>query len=133
MEGTVRTVSPRTRERMPQWLEELLESVASPAGLSYELHYEELCPPLMNDPQQSELVLRLAENLFGPERVHQLTQPSMVAEDFAYFLEQAPGCMIFLGIGEPERANALHTDTFTFDEEVLFRDQAHGQFGPLQG
>ena len=82
--------------------------------------------------QQSELVLRLAENLFGPERVHQLTQPSMVAEDFAYFLEQAPGCMIFLGIGEPERANALHTDTFTFDEEVLFQDQAHGQFGPLQ-
>ena len=79
------------------------------------------CPPLMNDPQQSELVLRLAENLFGPERVHQLTQPSMVAEDFAYFLEQAPGCMIFLGIGEPERANALHTDTFTFDEEVLFQ------------
>jgi len=121
VEGTVRTVSPRTRERMPQWLEELLESVASPAGLSYELHYEELCPPLMNDPQQSELVLRLAENLFGPERVHQLTQPSMVAEDFAYFLEQAPGCMIFLGIGEPERANALHTDTFTFDEEVLFQ------------
>ena len=121
VEGTVRTVSPRTRERMPQWLEELLESVASPAGLSYELHYEELCPPLMNDPQQSELVLRLAENLFGPERVHQLTQPSMVAEDFAYFLEQAPGCMIFLGIGEPERANALHTDTFTFDEEVHFQ------------
>ena len=33
VEGTVRTVSPRTRERMPQWLEELLESVASPAGL----------------------------------------------------------------------------------------------------
>jgi metal-dependent amidase/aminoacylase/carboxypeptidase family protein len=41
----------------------------------------------------------------------------MGAEDFAYYLEQHPGAMFFLGMGE--ESPQLHSNCFDFNDEAL--------------
>jgi hippurate hydrolase len=60
--------------------------------------------------------------VFGGENTLELPNPSMGAEDFAYFLEKIPGAYIWLGVGED--VSKLHTPTFAFDEEILPRGSA---------
>ncbi len=46
----------------------------------------------------------------------ELSEPSMTAEDFAWYQKRVPGMFFFLGLGE---APALHADNFHFDERIL--------------
>jgi hippurate hydrolase len=46
----------------------------------------------------------------------ELANPSMGAEDFAFFLEKVPGAFVWLGVGD---VSGLHTPQFYFDEEIL--------------
>ncbi len=45
-----------------------------------------------------------------------LAEPTMTAEDFAFYQRRVPGLMFFLGAGD---VPPLHADTFDFDESIL--------------
>ena len=115
--GTVRTLDPDLRERMPERIEELARGVASGMRGDAELDYTFSYPVTKNDADASRLVLGVAEELFGEENTVKLAHPSMGGEDFAFFLENVPGAFIWLGVGED--VSGLHTPQFAFDEEIL--------------
>jgi hippurate hydrolase len=69
-----------------------------------------------NEGESARVALRVAGELFGQERAVQLANPSMGAEDFAFFLEKVPGAFIWLGVGD---VSGLHTPQFSFNEEIL--------------
>lgn len=48
----------------------------------------------------------------------ELAEPSMIAEDFAWYQKYVPGMFFFLGAGD---VPALHADDFTYDEAILVR------------
>ena len=50
----------------------------------------------------------------------------MPAEDFSFLAQEAPGCMLFLGIRNETAGSthALHTPQFTMDEGMLHRGAA---------
>ena len=120
--GTVRTLNADLRERMPGRMEELARGVAKGMRGDVDLDYTFSYPVTVNDEGAADLALGVAEDLFGGESVLELPNPSMGAEDFAYFLEKVPGAFIWLGVGED--ASGLHTPQFAFDEEVLPRGSA---------
>ena len=70
----------------------------------------------MNDEDAARRALGVARDLLGEENTLELPNPSMGAEDFAYFLQKI-GAFIWLGVGED--VSGLHTPTFAFDEEIL--------------
>ena len=115
--GTVRTLNEDLRRRMPERIEHLARGVASGMRGDVELDYEFSYPVTVNDEDAARRVLSVAGNLLDNENVIELPNPSMGAEDFAYFLEKIPGAFIWLGIGED--VSGLHTPTFAFDEEIL--------------
>jgi hippurate hydrolase len=82
-----------------------------------ELDYEFSYPVTMNDEEAAGRAMGVIGGLLGKENALELTNPSMGAEDFAYFLEKIPGAFIWLGVGED--VSGLHTPTFAFDEEIL--------------
>ena len=47
------------------------------------------------------------------------THQSLGSEDFAWFLEHAPGAMIRLGAAQPERQFDLHSSTLDLDERAI--------------
>jgi hippurate hydrolase len=64
------------------------------------------------------MVTRLGEAL-GPEALTPMTRPSMVIEDFAYFLLKWPGAMVYLGANVPGHTSFNHADDVVYDESVL--------------
>ena len=120
--GTVRTLNAALRERMPGRIEEIARGVAKGMRGDADLDYHFSYPVTVNDEGAAGRALGVAERLFGGESVLELPNPSMGAEDFAYFLQKVTGAFIWLGVGED--VSGLHTPQFAFDEEVLPRGSA---------
>ena len=120
--GTVRTLNPDLRERMPGRIEALARGVAKGMRGDANLDYTFSYPVTVNEEAAADRVLEVAEDLFGAESVLELPNPSMGAEDFAFYLEKVPGAFIWLGVGE--EVSGLHTPKFAFDEKVLPRGSA---------
>ena len=49
---------------------------------------------------------------------HEMEEPSMIAEDFAWYQKYVPGVFFFLGAGD---VPALHADDVNFDESILMK------------
>jgi hippurate hydrolase len=120
--GTVRTLNPDLRERMPERMEAVARGVAKGMRGDANLDYIFSYPVTANDEGAACRALGVAEELFGEHSVLELSNPSMGAEDFAYYLEKVPGAFIWLGVGED--VSGLHTPQFAFDEEILPRGSA---------
>ena len=119
--GTVRTLNADLREKMPERIERLARGVARGMRGHAELDYSFSYPVTMNDEGAANLALGVIGELFGEEHILELPNPSMGAEDFAFFLEKIPGAFIWLGVGD---VSGLHTPRFAFDEEILPRGSA---------
>ena len=119
--GTVRTLNADLREKLPERIERLARGVARGMRGDAELDYSFSYPVTMNDEGAASLALGVIGEIFGEEHTLELPNPSMGAEDFAYFLEKIPGAFIWLGVGD---VSGLHTSRFAFDEEILPRGSA---------
>ena len=122
MTGTVRTLSPELRAAMPQRIEALAQGVAGGFGAEATLDYAWGYPVLVNDAAMTALAERAATRTLGEAQVV-TAEPVLGAEDFAYFLEQRPGCFASLGVGVPstpldERPTG-HSARFQLDEAAL--------------
>ena len=120
--GTVRTLNEDLRRRMPERIEAVARGVAGGMRADAHLDYTFSYPVTRNDADAANRALGVAGDLFGEEAVQELANPSMGAEDFAYFLEKVPGAFVWLGVGED--VPGLHTPQFAFDEEILPRGSA---------
>jgi len=120
--GTVRTLNEGLRKKMPGRIEAIAQGVARGMRADAHLDYTFSYPVTRNDAEAAGRALKTAGDLFGEESVLELANPSMGAEDFAYFLEKIPGAFVWLGVGED--VSGLHTPQFAFDEKVLARGAA---------
>ena len=96
----------------------LAEGIAGTMRGSTEFRHDSGTPPTINDPTIAKLVTEAAVGVVGKDGMAP-TEPLMVGEDFAYFLEARPGCFFLLG-GAPEGAPVVHhTPEFRIDERCL--------------
>ena len=119
LSGTWRTLDPALRERMPGVVERVIAGVCAALRAEYTFDYHWGTPVVVNDAAVSDLVREVGRDLLGPENVVELADATMGAEDFAYYLQKAPGAMFRLGTGCPHR---LHTPGYDFGDAPL----AHG-------
>ncbi len=119
--GILRTLSPVTRKEILRRLEDLVQHVAAGLGARGEVLREEGYPPLINTDQFVDFIRGNAEELLGKEKVHILTEASLGVEDFAYFLERAPGAFFALGCSCKEKGiiHGLHSKYFDIYEDCL--------------
>jgi hippurate hydrolase len=77
-------------------------------------------PPLTNTREMTRLARKAAAEVVGRDNVTRLRIANMGGEDFAYFLEQIPGCYVRFGSQVPGRQGfPAHSSRFDFDEEAL--------------
>jgi amidohydrolase len=118
MQGTLRTFDAGLRARLLQRIAELARGVAQAMRGTCEFRKDAGTPPVVNDPPIAALVSDVARRLLGDGAVVPF-QPLMVGEDFAYFLQERPGCFFLLG-GAPEGQPVVHhTPEFRIDEGCL--------------
>ena len=151
IEGTVRALSIETNGRVMDIVEARAMAIGAANGCSVHVDRQEdfvftnsrgeeargstmTYPEMRSDPALFELAMLTATNLFkddagGSEaaalvRVHE--NPTMGAEDFAFFSKRVPSVMLNIGHrGEdPATGNNHHHPRFTVDEAMLHRGSA---------
>ncbi|WP_132432522.1 amidohydrolase [Pseudonocardia endophytica] len=117
--GTLRTADHATWTSLEETIRSLVASVLAPTGVGYVLDHVRGVPPVVND-ASSTRILRDAGIAVGGEQAAADTEQSSGGEDFAWFLEEAPGALARLGVwpGEGPKRD-LHQPTFDLDERAI--------------
>jgi hippurate hydrolase len=100
LELSVRSLSPTVREGVHRRIRTIAEGQAAAFGVGVDVETELGYPVLVNTAPEAALAARVAEALFGADRVHADADPLPASEDFAYLLQQVPGCYLMVGNGD---------------------------------
>jgi amidohydrolase len=119
LRGTVRTFDKKLRQQLAKRVEEVAVGVARAMRADCVCTYEWGYPATVNEPKMTDLVLDVARDVVGADRIAPREQ-SMGGEDFSYFLEQRPGC--FFNVGTRNESRGLiwghHHPKFDIDDEA---------------
>jgi len=117
--GTVRCLDSQLYKKLPQWIEKIVKNIASNYGAKANINFKSIAPPVYNDPELTNLLSDCAKNFMDKEDIVFLENPSLGAEDFAFFLQDVPGTMFRLGVAGEQGCAPLHSGYFSLDERSL--------------
>lgn len=121
LELSVRTVDPQIRQQVEQRIRAIVQGQAASFGVSAEIDYQLLAPVLVNTPAETRQMLEAAQRALGGENVvEQVSFRAMGSEDFAWMLQEVPGCYFGLGNGTGEfNGCSVHNDHYDFNDELI--------------
>ena len=120
LEGTVRTFDEEWRARVHDTIRRIANGTAEAMGGSCDITINGGYPFLFNNEDLTLKLISLAGEYLGENKVKPMEQ-KMGAEDFAYFAQQAPGCLYGLGTADPALGTGpnLHAAGFNVDESSI--------------
>jgi len=118
--GTVRTFNTDTQALVRERIEQVTAGTCGMFGAEYTYTYKPGYPPVVNNREEFERFLKVARALMPETNVHR-SPKIMAGEDFAYYLEQKPGCFMFVGAGNEELGFVYphHHPRFDLDERAM--------------
>lgn len=125
LEGTVRYFSREIAGTIEDSIRRVVESTAAMYRCEATLEYAYVTPPLINEEASSALAYEAALKTHGAENIVKL-EKTTGGEDFAYFLNEKPGCFAFIGTKNAEKKTdfAHHNENFDIDEDALIGGSA---------
>jgi amidohydrolase len=126
MTGSVRSLLPETREKLPIMIEEIIKGIVEANHGTYSYDYQPYYPPLINHAEANVYVKAATSMLLGEDALVELDKPVMGGEDFSYFIQEVPGTFYFIGTRNEEKGivHGLHHPRFDIDEDVLSKASA---------
>ncbi|SHN44864.1 hippurate hydrolase [Duganella sacchari] len=127
MVGTVRTFTAPVLDMIEKRMEEVAVHTAAAFGAQVEFKFRRNYPPLVNHAKETRFAVEVMKAVVGADKVDDDVEPTMGAEDFAYFLQAKPGCYIFIGNGEGDHRTGghglgpcvLHNGSYDFNDNLL--------------
>ncbi|MET9796828.1 M20 family metallopeptidase [Nocardiopsis alba] len=120
-EGTVRCLDDEAWHRAPDILKGMVESVVGAYGAEAEVTYRRGVPPTINEATSVDIMREAVTLALGADAASPTPQ-SLGGEDFAWYLEHAPGALARLGTHSPDWDGPmldLHRGTFDVDERAI--------------
>jgi hippurate hydrolase len=120
--GTFRSFKNSVRTQLEQGIRQLVDSVAQGFQLQADILFNPEnpgYPVTINSPEETASAIRAATAVAGEQCVNTAPIPSMGAEDFAFMLQQKPGCYIWIGNGSSQGNCLLHNPNYDFNDEIL--------------
>jgi amidohydrolase len=125
--GTVRTFTTEVLDLVQQRMQSLAQGIAAAFDAEVEFEFRRNYPPLVNHARETRFALEVMKSVVGESMVDGNVEPTMGAEDFAFFLQEKPGCYIFIGNGEGEHRDGghglgpcvLHNASYDFNDRLL--------------
>jgi amidohydrolase len=121
IEGTTRSLGEAVRKFLRNAVARRCNGIAAAAGCTARIEWTPGYPATVNDPEMADYVARMTRQFLGPDRFIPAARPSMGGEDFAYYLQEVPGCFFLLGV-EPagQRGyHSLHSDKYDFTDAAI--------------
>ena len=125
--GTVRTFSTSVLDLIEQRMRAVAEHIASAFDATIEFEFNRNYPPLINHARETAFAVDVMRSVVGAGNVDAEIEPTMGAEDFAFMLQEKPGCYVFIGNGEGSHRESghglgpcnLHNPCYDFNDELL--------------
>jgi len=120
MKGTIRTFNPDVRERVVSRFNEIVGKTADAMGCQVEIDVNPLAPAVINDQQISEKIQKVVDRVL-PDSSLSIDEKTMGSEDMAFFMQDVPGCFIFVGSANSDKGldYSHHHPKFDIDEDSL--------------
>ena len=120
LRGTARSFKAEIGDMIEAEIRRIAEGICQAHGATAEVRYERRYPALVNTEQESDFAAQVAAEVVGAERVEADAEPLMGSEDFAYMLQEKPGCYIWLGNGTEGGPGgcSVHNPLYDFNDEA---------------
>lgn len=120
LKGTVRTFNASLRIDVKARLENIVRQTCLMHGADFTIDYRLGYPPVVNHEEEEKRFYRAAEAALG-ESGGKKAPMIMAGEDYAYYLQQVPGCFMFVGAGNPKSGivHPHHHPRFDIDETAM--------------
>lgn len=122
IEGTTRSFSRETRERINGLVVSMSKQIAQMYGASCEVTFLDFAAPLVNDEDACKEAYAVSARFLEPQYILTNREKALGADDFADYLEHVKGVYAYLGTHDPTNPNtgvAHHNGYFDLDEKAL--------------
>ena len=115
LSGTLRAVKPEVLALLFDRLQAACAGVAAQSGCKVDVKRLAEVPPCLNDPEGADRAAAAIAAVLGAEGVTRDHPPFPFTDDFALFLQKAPGAYLFLG----QDSQMCHHPAYDFDDGLL--------------
>lgn len=122
LRGTLRCFKEELRQTIMERLIRVSDGVCKAFGVRGEVRFNPEnpgYPVTLNSPEETAIAAYVAAQIAGAEHVNLAPAPCMGSEDFAFMLQQKPGCYILIGNGPSAGSCLLHNPHYDFNDEIL--------------
>jgi hippurate hydrolase len=118
--GTIRTTQEGVRKQIIAGIKRIVNAAGRLHNADIKVDIIKGYPAVTNTCNESEIARTAVKNIIGGEALVDAQFASMGGEDFSFYLEKIPGCLVRLGAQKEGFANIpAHSATFDFDENAL--------------
>ncbi|HWP68375.1 MAG TPA: M20 family metallopeptidase, partial [Rectinemataceae bacterium] len=120
MTGMNRAFTVNSRNKMPEWMENLIKSTCAAYRCEYEFNYTFSCAPLINDAAASAAARASVGKIIGKENIIQIPK-IMGSEDFSEYAMKVPSTFMALGVRNPAKdcIYSQHSEHYKADEDCI--------------
>ncbi len=119
LRGTARTMKRATMELIESAMRRLAEHIAQGYGATATMDFRLLFAPTINDPAETDAIIKAASTVVGRENVEANGPLVMGSEDFSFMLEAVPGAYINIGNGDTHGAVPVHNPAYEFNDDAI--------------
>jgi hippurate hydrolase len=122
LRGTFRCFSVTVQAMIANKITQLANSICAGFDVRADIRFNPEnvgYPVTFNTEAETAIALKAASAVAGEHGVDQQPTPSMGSEDFAFMLQEKPGCYIWIGNGSSENSCLLHNPHYDFNDELL--------------
>jgi amidohydrolase len=122
LRGTFRCFNSVVQKTIADKIAQLVNAICKGFGVCATIRFNPEnagYPVTFNSEIETKIALKAAQAIAGEACVNQQPIPSMGSEDFAFMLQEKPGCYIWIGNGSSENSCLLHNPHYDFNDQIL--------------
>ena len=126
IQGTVRTFTLEVLDLIEQRMQQITQHTCAAFGVGCEFEFSRNYPPTINHTDETAFARGVMTELVSADNVLEF-EPTMGAEDFAYYLQAIPGAYFVMGNGDGEHRQSghglgpcmLHNPNYDFNDALI--------------
>lgn len=122
IKGDTRSFTPEVQALIENRMRKICEGICDTYGAECHFEYSHEFSPTVNWERCTETAVQAAINIVGAENVNSDCNPLMGAEDFGAFLQNVPGCFLFIGSADGDNKGdivPLHNSLYDYNDAIL--------------
>jgi amidohydrolase len=120
LRGDTRSFTVQVQTQIETSMRRIAEGICASFGITCDFRYEKVFDPTINTANEAAIATRVARSVVGIANVSEQFEPPMSSEDFAFMLQEKPGCYVFLGNdGDGPGGCGLHNPQYDFNDDIL--------------